>query len=471
MILRNNFRCSLSVLLLAVNFSSGCQEQKPSSHQAGGAPESKPAEAVTRVTPVKPERKTLVRRTEQPGQIEAFEQTAIYAKATGFVTRFLVDIGDQVKGPQYDEQGKLVSEGQVMAELSIPELEAEITQKRALVSQAESEVKQAIAGIAVAEAALVSAKAKLVESQAGIERDQAQYDRWKSELSRITDLADKGAVTRKLQDETENQFRAADSSRRESAAKVRSADAVVAESAANIKKVQADREATESRLEVAKADEQRLRALWSYATIRAPYDGTVSTRNISTGDLVQSGVNNTGRPIFVVVRTDVVRIFVDVPEGDSVLTQTDNEVTVRIPAIAGASFKGAVTRSAWVLDAATRTLRTEIDVLNSNGRLRPGMYAYADLKVAERPDALSLPKSAILRHESQAFCLTIDSSHKVVRTPIVAGIQAGNDVEIVSGLKGDEAVIGTNVASFHEGQEVEIVEKKEEKKEEKKANK
>jgi RND family efflux transporter MFP subunit len=430
----------------------GCDGSKSASHEKASAAESKggktenksaAAEAPMRVTPVRPERKTLVRRTEQPGQIEAFEQTPIYAKATGFV-----------------EQGKLDSEGQILAELSIPELEAELIQKRAVVAQVSSEVKQALAAITVARAALVSAEAKLVESRAGVERDEAQYDRWKSELARITELADKKAVTRKLQDETESQLRAADSSRRESAAKVTSAEAIVIESKANVNKAIADHEAAESHLQVAKADEQRVQALLSYATIRAPYDGTIAARKINTGDLVQSGLSTAAQPLFVVVRTDIVRIFVDVPESDAVLTQNNNEALIRIPAIVGQVFKGTVTRSSWILDAATRTLRTEIDIENSDGRLRPGMYAYADVKVAERHDVLSLTRAAILAHEGRSFCYAIDAENKLVKKPIVTGIQAGADVEVVSGLEGDEQVIGTNAASYKEGQQVEIVEKK-----------
>jgi len=440
--------------------SVGCSHSSQAPHQAGQGASEKPAETALRVTPIHPERKNLVKRTEQPGQIEAFEQTAVYAKATGFVTRFLVDIGDHVSGPSFDSKGTLVSQGQVLAELSIPELEAEMIQKHAMVAQVASEVKQAVAAVTVAEAALTSADAKLAESHAGIERDEAVYDRWKSEYNRISDLADKGAVTRKVQDETESQMRAADSSRRESAAKVKSAEAVVVESKAIIIKAEADREATDSRLQVAKAEEQRLEALHGYATIRAPFDGTIAARHINTGDLVQSGLSHAGQPLFVVVRTDIVRVFVDVPEADAVLTQTNNEAVIRIPAMANEVFKGSVTRSAWVLDSTTRTLRTEVDFKNAEGRLRPGMYAYADVKVAERSDALSLPKAAVLKHENQAYCFTIDNSNKLVRTPIVTGIQAGSDIEIVSGLDGHEAVIGTNAASYREGQVVEIVHKK-----------
>jgi multidrug efflux pump subunit AcrA (membrane-fusion protein) len=98
----------------------------------------------------------------------------------------------------------------------------------------------------------------------------------------------------------------------------------------------------------------------------------------------------------------------------------------------------------------------EIDVPNESGKLRPGMYVYADLKVAERKDALALPKAAVLTQDNKSACLVVDSAGKIVRTPIQAGIRAGDEVEVVSGLTGSENVIATNVSAYRDGQQVEI---------------
>ena len=105
-------------------------------------------------------------------------------------------------------------------------------------------------------------------------------------------------------------------------------------------------------------------------------------------------------------------------------------------------------------------MRTEIDVPNPNGRLRPGMYATAEIEVARRTDALSLPKSAILKQGAESFCLSISSENKIVKLPIKTGIVAvtptGTDIEILSGLTGDESLIGANLAAYKEGQAVEV---------------
>lgn len=444
----------LMPILLAIAVA-GCQhsEQKP---QETSSP-TQATVALPRVSPVRPERKTLVRRTEQPGELQAFEETPLHAKVSGYVQHVLVDIGDRVRGPRYDTEGKLLEEGQVLVEISVPELEAERNEKRALVSQSSAEIQQALAAVDVAKSRRDLAQAALAEVEAAQMRDQAHVDRWKSEHQRMVDLGANKAVSRKVVEETENQFRAAEATRDETLAKIKSAKAALAEHAALIAKADADHQAAEARLNVARAEETRLETLCGFARIRAPYDGFVTLRGVHTGHLVRSATATERQPLLVVVRTDTVRIFIDIPESDALLVDSDDEAQIRIPSLSAEVFPARVTRTAWVLNAGTRTLKTELDVENSSGKLRPGMYAYAELKLAERPDALALPKSSVITQGAHSFCLCIDAANKIVKKQIEVGIQAGHEVEIVSGLEGDENVIAANVAGFQEGQEVQIL--------------
>ncbi|MGQ0634547.1 MAG: efflux RND transporter periplasmic adaptor subunit [Planctomycetaceae bacterium] len=423
---------------------------------AGGTADADGGPALVRVTPIRPVRKPLTRRSEQPGQIEAYEETPLYSKVAGYLARIHVDIGDSVTGPKFDAQGNLVQPGQVLAEISVPELDDELRQKQALVGQAQAHVKQAAAAVRVAEAAQASAQSRLDEARSAVDRAQADYDRCKSEFERLSALADRGSVTRQLVDEKENHLRAANATRKEVAAKIASARAAVSESVALLDKSQADYDAAKASVRVAEAEEHRIGVLVAYAKVRAPFDGVISTRNVHTGHLIQSGTVG-GKPLLVVVRTDVVRIFVDVPEVDAVYAQPESESKIRIPALSSETFRGAVTRTSWKLDSGTRTLRVEIDVNNPEGKLRPGMYAYADLKLAERPDALALPRTALWSADGQTNCFVVDAAGHVQKRVVTIGIRAGDDVEIVSGLEGNELVIGVNPAAFREGQEVEVV--------------
>ncbi len=123
----------------------------------------------------------------------------------------------------------------------------------------------------------------------------------------------------------------------------------------------------------------------------------------------------------------------------------------------GASLTGQVTRTSDSLDPGNRTLRIEIDIANPEGRLKPGTYLQAELEVAKRKDVLALPHAAILTHDKSTFCLTVDDQGKVAQVPVQLGIQAGADVEILSGLSGSERIITANVGGFREGQIVQAV--------------
>lgn len=449
---------SLLALFVAVLpvLLTGCRP--PATATSASSTSSSPDEVshgVMRVMPIKPDRKTLVRTTEQPGQIEAYEATAIHAKLAGFVKKVHVDIGDKVTGPSRVSTDQPELPGQVLAELEMPELEAELKQKQALVEQAGAEITQSEAAIKVAKSAKASAEALVAEARASIERADAMYERWKSEFERVHELVEKKAVTQKVADETEQQLKAADAARREIAAKIKSTQAKLSESAANIEKADADLLAARSKYKVAQADEQKTLARLSYATLRAPFDGVVTERHLDTGHLVQpSGAS--GKPLFVVVRADTVRISLDVPEADAGFIEAGTKATIKVPSLSK-SFEGKVARTAWTLQTSSRTLRTEIDVPNPNGHLRPGMYATAEIEVARRPDALSLPKSAIFKKGEDSYCKSISSKNTIEELAIKTGIVAGTDVEIVSGLTGDESLIGANLGAYKDGQAVEVI--------------
>ena len=445
-------------VMLLVLMSLGCEQtssvKPPASVASSSAAVAQPP---IKVTPIKPVRKTLVRMVEQPGQVEAFEEAPLFAKVTGYVRKLYVDLGAKVTGPKYDSTGKQSAPGQVLCELAVPELNEEHAQKLALIEQAEANVQQAVSGIQVAEATVASAHAKVAESEAAAERDQAVYDRWKSEAARVAELVKSGSLSQKVSDETSSQLQAADADRRQTAAKVRSATAMTYEAKALVEKAKSDHVAARARLKVATADAERTNTMLDYTLIRAPFDGRIGARHIHIGHLVRAAAGGNDSPLLIVVGIDKVRVKVDVPEADAVLIQDGCHATVRVPSSPGTSFPGKVARSGWSLDPATRTLRVEIDVDNVSGTLRQGMYVTSELKAAVRENVLALPRASVLTMDKVTFCHVIDTTGKVSRAPVRLGIQSGAEVEIQSGLTGDEHVIGANSAAFKEGQMVEVV--------------
>lgn len=436
------------MVVLVTVVSVGCQQHNPQNPQNDHASQSAPRAIV-----VQPQRKTLVRTVELPGRVEAFEVTPLYAKATGYVIRIPVDVGDLIRGPEGQTPGSL------LCELQAPELNQELVQKEAAVSQAKAQVLQSDASVKVAEAAVRSAVAKVAEAKAAVDREESQYARWQSEFQRVAQLAESGAVTRKVADETRAQRDAADAGRKEVAARIASVEARQQEAEADLEKSRADAVAARSFQSVAEADERRVAAMVDYMMIRAPFDGVVVERNVHTGHLVQSGAAHQ-KPLLIVMRTDPVRVIVDVPEVDAVLITSKTKVEIKAPASPENLFTGTITRSSWSLNATSRTMSTEIHVSNADARWRPGQYVQARLTTAEVENCLSVPKSAIVIQEKQTCCFSVDHDGIVRRLPVSTGLQAGPDVQIRDGLSGDEQIISANASAFREGQAVEAAPQK-----------
>lgn len=457
-------RC-LAVALLALLPGCGRPQAATSSPQAPAA--AAPGAAVP-VTLVRPEQKALRRVLEQPAHVEAFEETPLFARISGYVQKVYVDIGDRVRGPQVDATGKQLQPGQVLAELWVPEMEEELRQKKALVSQAEAEVDQAAAAVAAAEANIATARAMVLEAEAGRDRVEANHKRWLSEHKRLERMA-RSVLDQQTLDEAMHQLEAAAAARKEVEARVYSAQATARESEAKRDKARADFAAAQARVRVAQADEGRTAALLAYSKVRAPYDGVISSRNIHTGHYL----NGTGsQALFVVERTDTVRVFVDIPEADAIHVTEDVPAHVRIPVIKDQEFDGKVTRSSWSLHDKARTLRTEIDLSNPQGKLRPGMYAYVTFQ-ATLPSTFTLPAAAVTTQGGESWFFRVEHG-KAVRTLARLGAREGPLVQVLKkwrspagegqpgaweDLTGQEEVAIVSSGALAEGQAV-VVDKK-----------
>jgi HlyD family secretion protein len=421
----------LSMTASVVAFSTlfvGCNRSADPSGDKGGAAKS---EAV--VDEVKPKRASLPRLVEQPGTVQAYEMTHLYARVPGYVRlqqetdgRIAYDIGRTVRGPRFDSAGKQTEGGEVLAEIVVPELAQDVAQKKALTRQAEAEVEQARKALASAEANIASMDAAVVEARALLElRD--------SESRRIAKLVKSGVLDAQAGDEIQNQLKAA-------GARVSLTEAAVSKAKADRDKASADVKAAEARIDVRKAEADRTETMLAYAKIRAPFDGIITARPVNTGDFVQPN-GGKGEWLFTIARLDPVRVVITVPEVDVGRVQLDKaEVKLHVPALVGKELTGPykLTRTSWALDPNTRTLRMEIDVPNKDGRLRPGMYVYAKISNPS-PEAWTLPASAVVKQGDTMNCYQIDDQGKLTRRTVQIGRSDGVLTEILRIQKGDSA--------------------------------
>jgi multidrug efflux pump subunit AcrA (membrane-fusion protein) len=357
-----------------------------------------------------------------------------------------------------------------LIELDVPELRDEVAQKEAAVELEAANVKRHEAAIRVAQAARETAAAREAEARAAQSRASAEQERWRAEYDRISMLAARMAISDKVLDETRSKLAAAQAAWEESDARIRSMEAAAAEAVALVAQAEADRDAAAARAKAAGAERDRARTMAGYAELRAPFDGVVAARHVDVGHLVGTGAgpgnssSNLGgggagnsqakAPLLEIVTVDPVRIVVDVPESDAVMVEAGAAASVRVASLGSVPFDGQVARTTWSLHQATRTMRVEIDVPNPKRQLRPGMFAHAKIKVAERSETLVLPKTAILPGPGKPACWVIGPSGTLARRELQLGLEASGEVEVIGGLNPDEDVIGQNVAAFREGQAV-----------------
>lgn len=399
--------------------------------------------AVTRVEVVHPERRTVRKTVSEPAQLQGFETTELHAKLSGYVKRWTHNIGDRVKA------------GEVLAELSEPELEAEAAQKQAAVEQAAAKRQLADAAAEVAAANVSGAEAKLTEARAGVKRVDAELARWRSEYQRVEGLFQARAQTGSLLDETRSKVESAQAAADETKAQVKTAEVGLTQAKAALDQARAEVASAESAVRVARADARRIEALLSYAKIQAPFDGVVIRRQVDTGQLTKPGADSD--PLFVLVRTDILTVTTDVPELYAPDVGPGDRVSVTFQALQGHAVEGRVTRTAWALDPKTRTLRIEVDLPNPDGKLRPGVYAHATVIAEEHADVVTVPATAPVREGDRAFC-TVVVGGKAVKRPVRLGLSDGTWTEIASGLEPRDVVVKANAASITEGQPLEAIE-------------
>ena len=329
-----------AVLLAVAGFSPAAQSQSKSSPQtqpAGAAAES-----------------VVVLAT-----VDAFWSADQYAKTAGYISDVKHDIGDRVK------------KGEVLAILYVPELEKNLVQAKAGLAARQQMQKASDAAVAQSQQALAVARSQLEGYQADLYLAQVTLKR-QEELS-----AGKAATAQQLDD--------ARARSKVTQAKVAMGEAKVSSAQADIQAAEANRDVAVAQVVVADAQVQEVQALLEYTRITAPFDGVVTRRQVSPGDLVQGATATRTAALFTVQQMETMRVFCDVPESQAAGVAVGAESEVKLYGLGGQVLKGKVTRLADAIEPASRTMRTEVDLPNPAGALRPGMYAQVTIKLQQPP--------------------------------------------------------------------------------------
>lgn len=206
------------------------------------------------------------------------------------------------------------------------------------------------------------------------------------------------------------------------------------------------------------ANVRHYEALVSYENVYAPFDGVVTARNTDIGDLINAGSSTSPRTdMFHIAQTDVLRVYVNVPEEywrgiQPGVTQAD----IVLAEFPGEKFPGRVVRTSEAINGITRTLLTEIDLPNPKNTLLSGSYAEVHLHVPSEAPTFLIPTNTLL-FRTEHLQVGVVQNGKVSITDITPGHDFGNQIEVVAGLKAGEQIVVNPPDSLVSGQDVKIV--------------
>ena len=308
-----------------------------------------------------------------PGEVRPLVEAPIYARASGYLKSYFVDIGAQVK------------EGETLAEIDTPELNQELAQARAQLDQAK-------AALALA---------------------QTTADRW-------ADLIKSSSV-----------------SEQEAAEK------------------QADLALKSATVEAAKANVLKLQDLQSFQTVKAPFAGTITARGTDLGQLIAAG---SGRELFRLAQTKMLRVYVRVPQSLSRGVVPGQMAEMTVPELPGRVFPAKIVRTAGAMSTDSRTLLTELEVDNARGELFAGAYVQVRFIEAKLDAVLTLPSNTLLFRSEGPQVGVVAADGQVQLRSVTLGRDFGATVEILEGLSAKERVVLNPSDSLVSGTKVRIAE-------------
>jgi RND family efflux transporter MFP subunit len=337
------------------------------------------------------------------GGFKPFQEVDLHAKVAGYIKTMYVDVGSHVK------------EGQTLAVLEVPELAAELSGADAAVRRAKEEIRRA---------------------QGDVQRAKSAHEATHAMADRLTQASDSRAGLVAQQE-------------------VDDARAKDLEGEAQVSSAQAALSAAEQALDVAVATQQQYKALSDYTKITAPFTGVITVRYADTGSLIAAGTSSSTQsaPVVRLAQISVLRLVLPIPESIAGQIRLGDPVKVHVQALNQDSV-GKVSRFADALDPQTRTMETEIDFQNRDGKLLPGMYVEAKIGVAAKTDVLTVPLEAVETSGPEGTVLVVNAQNTLEERKVHLGLQGSTHVQVLSGLSDGERVVIGSRNEFRAGMKI-----------------
>jgi multidrug efflux system membrane fusion protein len=213
---------------------------------------------------------------------------------------------------------------------------------------------------------------------------------------------------------------------------------------------------SQANLAAADANVRRLEQLEGFKDVYAPFSGVLTRRNVDPGALINAGAGAAGRELFDMARVDPLRVYTSVPQAYAPYIKVGAGATITLQEFPGQKFSANVARTAEAIDPVTRTLLTEVDVPNKDGRLYPGSFGEVHFKVGSDVNKVTVPVNAMLFRAEGPRLAVIGSEGKVQLRPINIGRDYGATLEILGGVSPGDQVVVNPADSLEDGQQVNV---------------
>jgi len=327
-----------------------------------------------------------------PCDIRAYSSTMLYPRANGYLKKWYFDIQSRVK------------EGDVLAEISTPDVDAQLNQSQAALKQNEAAVDTAQSNLKLAKQTL------------------DMYVEAKQQNS--------GAITEEDFNTRVSNYDQATSAVKQSQANVAAAQATV----------------------------EQMKVMVSFEKIIAPFDGVITFRGYDVGALLNPSMTGPNQEIFQIQQTDPLRVFVSVPQTYSSSMKIGQPTYLKVSNYGEREFTGYVARSAAAIDPSTRTMQFELDFPNKDNALYPGMYGQARLPVLQSRPVMTIPSSSLV-FNADGTQVAVVKDGKAHFQKVAVARDLGTQLEIVDGLSSDDDVVTNPGERLTDGVGVQVADK------------
>jgi RND family efflux transporter MFP subunit len=212
----------------------------------------------------------------------------------------------------------------------------------------------------------------------------------------------------------------------------------------------------EKAYEAAKANLQQLEKIQGFQQVVAPFTGKITARNIDIGTLVTAGTGNSGTPLFSMVQSDPLRVYVFVPQENAASMREGLKAKILVQERPGQNFEGTVTRTAGALDPTSRTMQVEVQVPNHDGKLYAGMYGQVKFLLPDDNAPIVVPADAFVFRSQGPQVVTVTNDNRIHWQKISVGRDFGTQLEVLDGLAENTKIVMNPTDDLVDGIQVQV---------------